>query len=260
MDYTGATFQPKVILMAGDTHGNIDQIKYLVGIAGENDCNAILQLGDFQLADDGISWSETGEWPEAEKVLNTADLPLFFVEGNHDNANYLKDIGAWGANHMTAVSPHIIYLPRGLIWEWNGWSFLAMGGAHSSDRDKRIIGLSWWPEETISYADMDRAAANLHSRKNGVDIMISHDCARGAEPLEATLLTMNKKEDHASKAHRTALKMIADEATPKICFHGHFHMYIPGKLVLSDECTIADVIGLSRDGTGTDSWMVLELG
>src|ERR1700752_1883899 len=129
MDYADAAFQPRQLLMAGDTHGSLDQIKYLAGIAHDNGCDAIIVLGDFQLADSGYPESLTDEWPEAEKILASANLPLFFTDGNHEDYDYLKSVDAFGADHMTTLSPHIVYLPRGLIWEWNGFNFLAMGGA-----------------------------------------------------------------------------------------------------------------------------------
>ena len=55
-------------------------------------------------------------------------------------------------------------------------TFLCIGGAVSIDKMYRTPYLSWWPEEEITYHDVDNALNNLEKVNNKVDYVITHCC------------------------------------------------------------------------------------
>jgi len=114
--------------------------------------------------------------------------------------------------------PSVYYMPRGttLILP-DGRTVLFMGGADSTDKDLRIIGHDWFPEELISQRDLDRAL----SQKGPIDIVISHTC-----PWEWTpRASLSKKNDPS----REALSQILERFSPSLWYHGHWHHYKEGQ-------------------------------
>lgn len=252
---------PKRLLLAGDIHGassgGIPQLAYLIRVACDTNCDAIVQIGDF-----GFFWPGQASWKMAERMLDQAGIPLYFIDGNHEDFGLLKSIGAFGSDRMTAVTSHITYVPRGLIWKWNRKSIMAMGGGVSIDKESRIDGRSWWREETVTYADMDRAATNLESHGGRVDLLLTHDCPEGVEKLELFLDVNGAggfKADEESRAHRRTLRMLVDGARPRMIVHGHYHWSYEDVLTIADGSAVS-VFGLGCDGMSEGSWMVLELG
>lgn len=242
------------ILIAGDTHGDINHAAYLIREAKTNRCDLILQVGDF-----GYFWPGTKSWKMLERMLNQANLPLYFCDGNHDDFGFLKSINAFGSDHMTAITPHIIYIPRGLIWQWSGKRFMAMGGAVSIDADQRIEGRSWWRDEMVSYADMDRAATNLQKNDARIDVLVTHDCPEGVASLESVLtMAVGYKMDELSRSHRKTIRMLVDRARPKMLFHGHYHARITDTLTLADGTT-TQIHGLGCNDMDRASWIELDL-
>lgn len=255
MTSTIFTTTPTRLLIAGDTHGNVSHAAYLIREARINRCDLILQIGDF-----GFFWPGQKSWKMLERMLDQANLPLYFIDGNHDDYTFLKSINAFGAGHMTAITPHITYIPRGLIWQWSGKRFMAMGGAVSIDADQRIEGRSWWREEMVSYADMDRAATNLQKNDARIDVLITHDCPEGVPSLESALtMAVSYKMDELSRAHRKTVRMLVEGARPHMLFHGHYHTRIEDVLTLNDGITTTQIHGLGCDDMEKSSWVELDI-
>jgi hypothetical protein len=65
---------------------------------------------------------------------------------------------------------------RGEIFNIQGKTFFAMGGARSTDRHLRTPYKDWWPNELPSKQEYDRAIDNLEESEWKVDYVITH-CA-----------------------------------------------------------------------------------
>lgn len=250
------TFQPTAmpaeidtVMLLGDTHGNarwtcavIDQA-YRLGVDG------ILQLGDF-------GYWPRDEWGQrfvawVEQTLTDYDLPLWFIDGNHEDHAALKS--ATAIPGPLAVTSHITYLPRGTRWTWGGRTWLVIGGASSVDRDARTKGVDWFPEETLTPAQQDRIIADGHA-----NIVVAHDAPWGvrylANQYKLWLTPDNRGGWPAdalrdSDAHMRRMTTIALALKPDLWFHGHHH-------IKYDECGVElepgteplDVHGLDCDG------------
>jgi len=100
-----------------------------------------------------------------------------FIDGNHENFDLLDmlyPVERWNGGKIRRLSPSVMQLMRGQVYEIDGKSFFTMGGAESYDKQFRIQGISWWPQEIPSEKEMREARANLLGHFMKVDYVITH--------------------------------------------------------------------------------------
>lgn len=229
--------EPKVVVAAGDWHGNQKYALAAIAYAQRNlGADTIVHVGDF-------GYNFGNEYLDRmQKLLKELDMYLYFVDGNHENFHILYTY-ALDDDGTRPLRDRIIHLPRGHRWKWNDETWLALGGAVSVDKDWRVPFKEWWPEETISFGDV------LVAVQGGeVDYMITHDCPSG---VLITSIIDNPYGFPAhslrdAEAHRDTLRSVVDEVKPKLLVHGHYHQYYKDKLVGDDYVT--QVYGLHCDG------------
>lgn len=213
------------ILVVGDLHSN-ERAGVAAHLAAQKvDADVIVQVGDF------------GIWPgkSGQEYLNTMEeayratgIPLLFVDGNHEDfpqihAAPINDAG-W-----RPIRPGVVHVPRGHVWTWNGTTFAAMGGASSVDKVWRTEGSSWWPEELVTPADLERLQVAVAATPTvRVDVVFAHDM-----PDEVPLATLlGSRAGHgfppeaieASDAHRKVMSEVLKIAQPSLWLHGHYHV------------------------------------
>lgn len=72
----------------------------------------------------------------------------------------------------------IFHLKRGEIYNFEGKKVLTFGGADSVDKERRLLGQSWWPEEVPNFADVTNLDNNLKLHNNEVDFILTHTCPK----------------------------------------------------------------------------------
>lgn len=226
------------LLLAGDTHGDLSQIRYLLLVAQQEGIDRIVQVGDF------------GFWPHMEpfhervgKAAQQAGVDFYWLDGNHENFDALDEAVPADCAEPWHMTGNLWYLPRASTWEWDGCRFMALGGAYSIDKEYRTPGRSWWPQETITgaqvYAAMDRGP---------VDVLLTHDAPEGACPI----VTGDYKGDEISRGNRLAITAVMEAVEPRLLVHGHYHHRYSSKIGETQ------IEGLDRDGQGKASWLVLD--
>lgn len=234
----------KIGLM-GDTHANREPWDRAATIAVKQGWNAIIQLGDFGLF--------RGYEHYLDHVARTAeglDVPVYFIDGNHDDHTLLQDWGLFDATEPGSLPEPwewITYLPRGCAWTWNGVRFGSMGGAGSIDREWRIrmehrgAPKMWWKTETITETQRDFAKTNL--ARAGCDVLICHDAPSLAIPgLEVLKET---KSLGMLRVSRDCLCDVIRAATPPLVIHGHMHHYYETHLTVGSHA--CRVVGFDCD-------------
>lgn len=213
------------ILVAGDWHGNVYAAEESILLAKREGCERIVQVGDY-----GVAFNIDGD-PLGDKhcafsyrvstLASMHGIPVYFIDGNHENFNL---IGRWLKERPKNRDGHIevfldlFYIPRGSVWEWGGKWFVGMGGAVSIDREWRTLGLDYFEEEMITYADGIRMYGNLRAKGvDQVDYFISHD-ASDSTPWGFRLIP-----DERSAANRRVIDNILEGIQPRFHFHGHMH-------------------------------------
>ena len=128
------------LTLLGDVHGKIIQYYNLI----RDSPWPTLQLGDM-----GFDYTLLDE-VDADKHR--------FVPGNHDNYDRLP--------------PHALPDPYG-IYDLGGVEFFYIRGAYSPDQQRRVQGVSWWPQEELAYEEGLKAVACYCRHKP--QIVLSHD-------------------------------------------------------------------------------------
>lgn len=226
------------VLIAGDTHGDIAHVRYLIRTAVKQGIRHIVQVGDF------------GYWPHMEPFHERVNglaagesITFAWLDGNHENFDALEANVDTTAPMPQPMASHLTYLPRGCTWTWDGCRFMALGGAYSIDKEYRTEGRSWWPQELLTREQVETAMD-----RGPVDVLLTHDAPDGVCPI----VTPDYKGDFTSQGNRKAVLAVLEAVTPRLLVHGHYHHRYSGRL------NGTQVEGLGRDGDGVCSWLVID--
>ncbi len=226
------------VLVAGDTHGRLEQVRLLVMVAERENCGRIVQVGDF------------GFWPHVEpfhervdRLAARAGLDFLWLDGNHENFDALERLVDVDADAPQPMGERLWYLPRASTWEWAGCRFMALGGAYSIDKAHRVEGHSWWSQELLTREQVSRALD-----RGPVDVLLTHDAPDGVVPI----VTSSYKGDEISRGNRRAISAVREAVQPALLVHGHYHH----RYTATIDRTLVE--GLGRDGDGPDSWLVID--
>lgn len=165
----------------------------------------VIICGDF-----GGVWSREKENKEETKLMDWLDCKSFttlFVDGNHENFDRLSayPVEEWHGGKVHKIRESVIHLMRGQIFEVNGKSIFAFGGAGSHDIDGGILELddpeykkkkkkldreylsyrvnhvSWWQQELPTEEEMEEGRKNLDLHDNSVDFIVTHCCSSSTQ-------------------------------------------------------------------------------
>lgn len=233
------------VFITGDKHGDLYKLTSFIDRFGLTNDDAIIVLGDM-----GLFWRKDKK--ETKQFLdyyaqNDYMTNIYFIDGNHDNFDLINKL-EYEANSRfkNCGNPYIHYIPRGTTFSMmiNGISrrFLACGGADSIDKFLRYPHLSWWEDEKITQADIDKTlavAANRH-----IDYVLSHCCPisifKKYAPWLITLTGIDQSGvDHTSEE---MLEQIMDNIDFDKWYFGHYH--IDKKLDNKFTCVFNDFIRL----------------
>jgi len=244
--YTASRANP--VALAGDWHGNLAWAQKVIRSAAAADAGLIVQLGDF------------GYWrPDpstrkylfrVERLLAELGMQLWWIDGNHEDHPRLRVLPL-AEDGTRPISEHVVHLPRGFRFTVEGdgrsYTWLAVGGAVSLDRQWRTPGRSWWPEERLT--DDDIAVA---LRGGPADVLISHDAPLGVDVPDPRRGRWPEAALAEADEHRALLRVVVDGVRPRQLWHGHFHVQYDADLALpvvdGGESTCA-VHGLDCDGS-----------
>lgn len=248
---------PKVML-AGDWHGNTSWAKKKIQEASKTGHSLILQLGD------------TAIWPghKGERFLQSLtekcqlhDVDLFLVLGNHEDWPRLEKAWESHRDHKGQPLPFEIVdrvwvLPKGYKFTLNGVSFLSLGGAASVDFDVRKRGKDWWPQEMISWTDVENGLAC-----GEVDVMLTHEAPdeEFCVPEVQRILRDNpngyRPEGLAySAVSRSRVTEVLLNAKPTLLAHGHMHVFDERVVRLPKNGKSTHILSLDKDKHENNLW------
>jgi hypothetical protein len=185
-----------MIKIIGDIHGHTGDYKRLVRSMPEGQRS--IQIGDMGVGFSGV-------------VVHDMSQDHKWFRGNHDNPakchkhpNYLG-IQDWG-----------FLSEDNLFW---------VAGAFSIDRAWRIPGMSWWPDEELSYQELQKAIGYYEAVKPR--FVISHEAPSKA----AKIMLMGEqggyftaKLDCTMSRTAEALQTMFDLHKPEQWIFGHYHI------------------------------------
>lgn len=205
--------------LVGDVHGDLGALLTISQSMRDQGVSVLLALGDLGLVWGGENWSN--RLSRLSKRLGARQQVLYWVDGNHDDHRRLSTFSI-GDDGLRELRTNIIHLPRGYRTTLaSGRSLLALGGANSIDYENRVEGVTWWPEEAISDADVE-AVGREHA-----DIVVGHDAPLELPALDRVLADnaaqwtvegLEYAERGRQQFHRAFLR-----ASPVLYVGGHYH-------------------------------------
>ena len=208
-----------MILITGDTHGTIDISKVQKFFKGKESRftkdDYLIILGDV-----GVCWDGGSSDQQVKSVLSSLPVTTLFIDGNHENHPLLNSYPEvkWHGGMVHEIAPDILHLMRGYVFNIQGYKFLALGGASSTDRTYRIEGVSWWPEELPDEEEMERAETSLSKVGWKVDYVLTHTA-----PYDV-VSELNVEMYEPEMDFQYSLQRIADQLDFRKWLFGHHHI------------------------------------
>ncbi len=208
-------------IVAGDWHAHYAEAKHVIDLAVKEGIDTIIHVGDFGFYDNISYLKQTNEY------LKRHNIRLLGGDGNHEDFIYLYSFPIDPETGLRPIRSNIFHLPRNTRWEWDGVSYLALGGAQSIDVRFREEGKSWWPEERITPEEAQTAIEGGHA-----DVMFTHD-APTSFPNQITSSHRGQMEAMRyfgaqaladCRSHQDLLESVTDVVQPHLLFHGHYHV------------------------------------
>ncbi|MBO7763131.1 MAG: metallophosphoesterase, partial [Clostridia bacterium] len=158
-----------MIYLTSDLHGGENTAGLMQYLDAYRTGDLLLILGDV-----GLSFEDTEENRRFTERFLSIDRPIAFLDGNHENHPYLNAFPeeAFCGGTVNRLSPYIVRLRRGEIYDIDGRSFFVMGGCKSSAA-WRERGLLYEGEEP-SREEIAHGYKTLRRRGNRVDFVLTH--------------------------------------------------------------------------------------
>ena len=244
------------VYVTGDCHGDFRRFKNDIFPEQKNMTrnDTVIICGDFGgvWAHDKNTQGIYGWNAEAHKldVLESKPFTTVFCDGNHENFDRLENfpVKEWNGGLVHEIRPHVLHLMRGQVYVIEGEKFFVFGGASSHDirdgildpsecgnlkktikswinQDKqfRIKGYTWWPQESLKYMDPDKAemqkaeaVANLDKAGWSVRFVISHE-------MPASTVALFSHGSFHPDEHSMFLEDIRSRVSYFRWFSGHYH-------------------------------------
>ena len=183
--------------LIGDVHGKFDRYKKII-----KDCPASIQVGDM-----GVGFRRTQGPNAGELYTNPPHYAMVrgdhrFIRGNHDNPAECEKHSQWIMDG--SIESGVMFI----------------GGAVSIDKQYRIEGYSWWPEEELSITELNDLV-DVYVRVKP-RVMVTHDCPMevGEEILRSAYNSRDKLQSRTCQA----LQAMWSAHSPELWCFGHWHV------------------------------------
>lgn len=243
-----------MIYITGDCHGDYRRFNTTVFPEQKEMTKKdyVIVCGDFGF------WDESREQRYWRKWLENKPFTTLWIDGNHENYDLLsqQQVSQWHGGKVQKISPSVIHLMRGQVYEIEGRKVFTFGGARSHDIsggilepddpeyqtrkkrldrqriDYRVNHLSWWAEEMPDEAEFEEGRRNLERNHWEVDYIITHCCASSTQALFSQGIF---KPDSLTGY----LEEIKNRCRFQKWFFGHYH---DNRMIGSDEIMIYEQI------------------
>ncbi|MDL2287459.1 metallophosphoesterase [Eubacteriales bacterium OttesenSCG-928-G02] len=213
-----------MIYLTGDTHGDFWRIEKFIFNHETSQNDIMIILGDA-----GINYYDDMRCEKLKAYLSRFPLTFLCVHGNHENRpqnilSYEESYWNGGIIYSEKEYPNLLFAKDGEIYDINGRSFVAIGGAYSIDKTWRIEkGYGWWEDEQPSELIKQEVEHSLKQVGNKVDVVLSHTCPYKYVPREKFLKRIVQSE--VDNSTEQWLDAIEENLDYKKWYCGHYHTY-----------------------------------
>ena len=210
-----------MIYLTGDTHGRFDRIGSFCGKMQTSRDDILIILGDA-----GINFHAGALDILRKEYLAKLPITLLCIHGNHERRPEslpYYDEQEWHGGNVYAEEryPNILFAKDGEVYDLNGRKAIAIGGAYSIDKARRIEGQSWWADEQPSPAIKARVEKALDLLNWQIDIVLSHTTPLKYEPVEVFFPGIDQSK--VDKSIEEWLGSIEDRLEYRKWYCGHYH-------------------------------------
>lgn len=207
-----------VVLYVGDLHSRVNDLSNVLNSAEARGIEHIVQVGDF-----GILWPNNSTQTMDDFFRKRAKqgkwkTKIYTCLGNHDAWPRFYELEKeQGYPNAVEVIPDsgLYFIPRGRTIDILGVKHLFMGGAESTDQERRKEGRDWWANEEGSDEEFERFYQALENEKP--EVVVSHDA-----PLRVPLFRVRRKSSRTPNLLEKYLNKSSHY--PKTWVYGHHHM------------------------------------
>jgi hypothetical protein len=228
MNLTIPEYNPNSVVVIGDVHGWTKSYQKFVQRLPEGQRS--VQIGDMGIGFRGVGLQDM---PEQHK----------WFRGNHDNPEkcrkYKSYLGDYGYDKET-----------GIFW---------LAGAFSIDRGMRTMGVDYWIDEELGYAELEKAIHLFDSVRPR--FVLSHEAPSVAsKTLLYSLVGAYFAEKGACASSRTseAMQVMLDKHQPEEWVFGHYH--VKKSFNIPNCKTLFTCVGAQMSSGDTPQYYVLDLG
>lgn len=209
-----------MIYVTGDLHGSYDTMwkfdaqSFTEQVKPED---YIIICGDF-----GMIWSDGPEEAKELDEFSKRTGTYLFVDGNHENFPLIYEypVEEWNGGLVHRIRPSVLHLMRGQVYTIEGKKIFTMGGGTSIDKEWRVPGISWWPEEIPCQEERETALKNLEKHDWKVDYVCTH---AAPDKIHDKVLCRIGSRYKPLDAVTSFLQEIDDKLEYEKWFFGHYH-------------------------------------
>lgn len=209
-----------MIYITGDMHGDIEQMRQVMGKIVTKPENTLIVLGDF-----GGNYYLNKKDNYFKSAVNEYGIKVFVIRGNHDaNPANVKNISLvqeyWGFGYKEEKFSNIFYAKNFQNYIIENNYFLVLGGAYSVDKWYRLAnGKIWFADEQMTEEEQDDFIKNYDFPK--IENILSHTCPYPNIPRYLFLSQI----DQSTVDNRTELFLskVKSKFQYKNWFFGHYH-------------------------------------
>ena len=206
--------------VTGDIHGNFENYSFATRNCSPGD--AIILLGDS-----GFNFYLNIKDMILKNRVNESGFITYCVRGNHDarpeNLDSMKKVYKEDIQnyvYMEDEFPNIFYLIDGLVYNFNGYTALVLGGAYSIDKAYRIANhWTWYEDEQLSPEEMIQIEKDCSGKD--FDFVLSHTCPLSWQPQDLFLSSVKQLE--VDNRMETWMDNFKDKINWKYWLFGHYH-------------------------------------
>ena len=165
-------------------------------------------------------WSQDGI-KNAMPGIRDGRIKIYWCDGNHENHDALDALERAATTdtleeRFIETMPGVSFAPFGSVLRLlDGTTVLFCGGAESTDKEFRVPGDTWWPQEAIDEWDMARLPP---PGSLTVDWVISHTC-----PSYFQVSTVHGNPEKNTDSSKRFLDRVFDTYRPNRWWFGHYH-------------------------------------
>lgn len=212
-----------MVWVTGDTHGNFVRLDAFCRRMETVREDTMIILGDA-----GFNYYLDERDIRKKEYAGTFPATILCIHGNHEARprripTYQERDYHGGRVLYEEAYPNILFAMDGEVYDFDGYSCIAIGGAYSVDKQYRLAhGWGWWPDEQPDSEIRERVEEKLSVMENKVDIVLSHTCPFRYQPVETFLSGIDQSK--VDKSTELWLGEIESRLDYRKWYCGHFHI------------------------------------